>query len=310
MVVRDPLSCDWKRVRRVLVVGGDGLFERAQADADQARRLVRSIDAQSQILSRRAEDLGVRAVQTDADRDEDLSNLLDSGSGDSRDLLIGPRELQKYYRHRVGEPREVRSKTSAFLEAGGGFAEWRRRACLADTEALLAYCRQEFQSIVGQTVSEQDFFADEVGDRLVRFVSRVYPNLGFGAEFKGYEGLDPDGVQLLADVSLVLHRDLEAVLEKARRRLQSQVPLTQTLEIRRAAVRPNVAYMLSLVQGIRVHSVRNLKRFESFHDRQGMPDDGRFPLSHEALAGLTSPLNPLTGYEGTALRIAAEDRDE
>jgi hypothetical protein len=62
--------------------------------------------------------------------------------------------------------------------------------------------------------------------------------------------------------------------------------------------------MMSLVQGIRVHSRRNLRRFESFHNRVHLPDDRIFPLSHEQQA-LGAPINPLTGYEDLARALSA-----
>jgi hypothetical protein len=93
---------------------------------------------------------------------------------------------------------------------------------------------------------------------------------------------------VLADAALVLHRELARVY----------APATRTLEVRRAEIRPNAAYMLSLVQGIRVHSLRNLRRFESFHDRPRMPDDRAFPLTQESPEDRSHrPVNLLSGLE-------------
>ncbi|MFW6058409.1 MAG: hypothetical protein ACOC9W_06095, partial [Persicimonas sp.] len=78
----------------------------------------------------------------------------------------------------------------------------------------------------------------------------------------------------------------------------------ETLDVKTADLDPNAAYLLSMAQGIRPHSVRNLRRFESFHHRAQMPDDRAFPLSGEWQSGgksprhkASSPINHLTGYD-------------
>jgi hypothetical protein len=293
------------------------VLERALADAFLAHRLVRSADIQGQVLARRGEDLGVRAVRAEGAegdnrrRREDLRNLFESRFGPS-DRLLDPDQLLDYYRRQIGDT--PKRELPAFLAAAGGFGAWRDEACLADSERILAHCRARFDSLATEPISDQHFFADTVGERLVRFVSRCYPNLGFGAGFKGYEGLDPDNVLVLADSSLVLHSRLESLFHQACSRAAGRAPVTETMDVRLAEVRPDAAYMMSLVQGVRVHSLRNLRRFESFHNRVDLPDDRTFPLSHEPPA-LGLPINPLTGYEdigqtltAAALETAGEER--
>jgi hypothetical protein len=50
--------------------------------------------------------------------------------------------------------------------------------------------------------------------------------------------------------------------------------------------------------------MRNLRRFESFHNRVALPDDRIYPLSHEQQC-LGSPINPLTGYQDVATALSA-----
>jgi hypothetical protein len=126
--------------------------------------------------------------------------------------------------------------------------------------------------------------------------------MGFGAKFVGYEGLDPDGISIPACASLVLAPGLAPVFEEARHR-QGAPPTTETLEVLKHEVRPNAAYMLSLVQGIRAHSVRNLRRFESFHDRVHMPDDRTFPLAQEEEHGGPATINHLSGHRALGERL-------
>lgn len=281
------------------------ILERAVADSKLAYRLARSIDVQAQTLARRSEDLGVRSRMPDgAEAREDLRNLFDVRSGGAADRLIEPEDLHTYYESRTGGRDEIPEHTRGLIQAAGGFADWRERACLAETEKILGYCRAQFEGIVGDPISDQHFFTDQVGRRLVEFVVRYYSNLGFGAGFKGYEGLDPDNVQVLADAALVVPRSLAQAFDKARGAHREELATTETLQVQIASIRPNAAYMMSLVQGIRVHSMRNLRRFESFHNRVHLPDDRIFPLSHEQQA-LGAPINPLTGYEDLARALSA-----
>lgn len=291
------------------------LLERTVADTHLAERLLRSVDIQLHRLTRRAEDLGVRTTLEGTTDDEDLTHLLDGQGARRSERLIGPESLHDYYRRHIRDRDHLRAHLESFLEQAGGVARWRMQACLADTEGLLDYGRTDFASLVEEVVSDQHFFADDVGRKLLEFVARCYSNIGFGAEFRGYEGLDPDGVQVIADAALVLHPELAPVYrhavdrenEKERRGKERGEPAvrgirtTKTMEIQKALIRPNAAYMLSLVQGIRVHSVRNLRRFESFHDRVQMPDDRAFPLTPETPeGGRTLPVNSLTGYRERA----------
>ena len=284
------------------------VLERAVADSKLAYRLTRSVDVQLQLLSRRGEALGVRSRLADGpDRQEDVRKLFDGRTSGTGDRLIDPEDLDAYYRNRVGRREDLPDRMRDLIKEAGGFAHWREQACLADSESILRYSRGQFEAIVSEPISEQHFFADKAGQRLVGFVTRCYSNLGFGAGFKGYEGLDPDNVQLLADASLVIHPGLATVFQKARDEMREERPTTETMQVIEAPIRPNAAYMLSLVQGIRVHSMRNLRRFESFHNRVTLPDDRIFPLSHEQQS-LGSPINPLTGYKDVARSLSSSVR--
>ncbi|HVG06107.1 MAG TPA: hypothetical protein VNM67_00215 [Thermoanaerobaculia bacterium] len=283
------------------------VYERAVADEGMAHRLARSLEVQAHALNQNAEDLGVRPA---AGRD-DLRNLFATQAGESTDRLIGPDRLEELFRDRIGGEEGVGEVAPELIRESGGFGDWRRSACLADRERILRFCRSRFDSVVSTPVGEQALFAEEAGERLCRFVSRAYPNMGFGAKFVGYEGLDPDGISIPACASLVLAPGLAPIFETARRR-EGAPPTTETLQVTEAQVRPNAAYMLSLVQGIRAHSVRNLRRFESFHDRVHMPDDRTFPLAQEEEHGTPAIINHLSGHRelGERLRSLLETGHE
>ncbi len=286
------------------------ILERALANQRLAFRLSRSVEIQALHLARLAEDLGVRPAAGAADGGDphdDVRNLFATRSGEAVERLIDPRSLEDYFERRVGTQREegLGPLIGRFIEGAGGFADWRRTACLADTERILSFCRREFDAIVEAPAAEQGTFAEEVGSRLCAFIARHYPNIGFGAKFIGYEGLDPDGVQVAADGALVIAPPLRTLFEEARRR-PGAGGVPSEIEVVTAPVRPNAAYLLSLVQGIRAHSVRNLKRFESFHDRVHMPDDRTFPLSQEEQHG--RPVNHLSGLGAVGDKLRGEIR--
>jgi len=278
------------------------VHDRVVQDAQLAHRLSRSIDIQEDTLGRRAEDLGVRAQMagvgagTEAD---DVSHLFSTRDGHMRDSLVDPRHLKTYYERRYGEEKELQAMVASFIEQVGGFSEWRKHACMSDTRRILEYTRHGFRAVVERPVAEQYTFADQVGASLEAFVAKHYSNVGFGAKFSGYEGLDPDGVRVLCDTALVLHPALKSTYEEARQRPGAK-PFTETLDIVETQIIPHSAYMLSFAQGIRPHSLRNLMRFESYHDRVQLPDDRTFPMSGERTGfdPISHPINHLTGFDG------------
>src|SRR6185436_14088170 len=297
------------RLTGALAIRGYALrvFERAVADRKLAHRIRRSIEIQAHRLTQAAESLGVRpAIGSDGLKArDDLSHMFETHSGDQVEQLIDPERLQEYFERQMGREEDLTGLLPELIDASGGLGDWRKSACLADREKIMAFCRRQFDALVSTPIAEQAMFADEVEQRLCRFVARRYPNIGFGAKFVGYEGLDPDGIHVPACASLVLDRRMLPAWQRARRRPGAPAT-TDTMRVIQAQVRPNAAWMLSLVQGIRAHSVRNLRRFESFHDRVHMPDDRTFPLAQEEdLGPAPLPLNHLSGYSDLGDRLRA-----
>lgn len=290
-------------------------YESIVRDDALARRIYKSIDIQRRQLMRRAEQLGVHA---DTDRDsEDLTELFSGGVTRDRRSLLEPEQLEEYYRSRIGTRLQIRRALPDFIDQTGGFADWRRTAVMADERRLLDYGRGLFGELVDRPVAEQMAFGQQAGDRIVDFVGDVYPNMGFGAKFTGFEGMDPDGIDVVADTALVLNPQLRGVFERARERNGVEAE-TETLDVIEADIDPNSAFMLSLASGIRPHSIQNLSRHESYTDRSEMPDDRTFPLSGEpSSAGSSAPINHLTGHDelraslnDTLLRHAGEHSEE
>jgi hypothetical protein len=280
------------------------VYERVLQDLEHAGRLRRSVDLQHDLLTRRAENLGVQFSMVDVDDleevdgpSDDVSRLFDSRGGMPADALIAPENLVEYYRRHVGGAREIDEMLERFIKDVDGFEHWRKVASLSDTARIMEYARAQFGEVASEPIGRQFDFEQEVRERLMAFVLANYSNIGFGAKFSGYEGLDPNGIRVIARTALVLHPGLEPLFEQACKAPDAPAPL-QSMHVQTARVQPNAAYMLSLVQGIRPHSLRNLRRFESFHHRAQMPDDRTFPLSGESRKSWESaPINHLTGYE-------------
>ncbi|MFU8805595.1 MAG: hypothetical protein ACNA8W_17410, partial [Bradymonadaceae bacterium] len=267
-------------------------------DRQLAHRLIRSVEVQQEQLQRRAEDLGVRPIAIDSEGariDDDLRHLFATRQGDGVERLADPTALEDYYRRYIGNDQDVDAVIPSFIESAGSFGRWRTEACLADTEKVLGLGRTKFEEVVSKPICDQLTFDEEIGRRLTEFVSRHYSNVGFGARFAGFEGFDVNGVERLADASLVVHPALHRVFEKARRRPDAP-PTTETLDIIESDVMPNSAYMLSLVQGIRGESVRNLRRFELYPDHAWLEDDEATHRYH-AKRDAHRPVTLLTGHE-------------
>jgi hypothetical protein len=279
------------------------VYERVLQDAKLAHRLSRSIDIQEDVLMRRAEDLGVRAQMGRGGElgEDDLEQLFLTRGQQSADFLLDPRQLVEYYRARWGDPKELQAVLPIFVDAVGGFGQWRKHACMSDTDRIMSFTRDRFQELVDRPVAEQYSFEEVVGASLVDFVARHYSNIGFGAKFMGYEGLDPDNVQVLCDTALVIHPALLPIFQQAKRRPGAR-PFTETLQVIEASISPNSAYMLSFAQGIRPHSIRNLMRFESYHDRLRLPDDRSFPMSSDGGGAMSAAINHLTGFSETRVK--------
>ncbi len=247
-------------------------YQQAATDEGLGQRLRESIDIQQHCMLRRAEELGVRPAPPGSQARDDLRDIFVRRVGERMAKLIDPNHLMEYYRSRV-RPNEL--PVVDFLDQSGGLSDWRKTASLSDTESLMGYGRELFATVANHPITELDYFSEVVGKHLQDFVRRNYSNLGFGAKFLGYEGLDPDGVRLAADASLVADGPLLAAYDQVEEEFDSSPRDSRDLYHQRprsldrlmAGIRPNAAYMFSLVQGVRAHSVHNLKRFESFHDR-------------------------------------------
>ncbi|MFH1465183.1 MAG: hypothetical protein ABIO70_12425 [Pseudomonadota bacterium] len=281
------------------------VYEQVLRDVALADRLDRSVNIQNQILLRQAEALGVRPSMDPSDDldQEDTRWVFSTGDGERTWRLIDPAHLGDYYRCRIGDDHHLGKYLSAFVRDTGEFAQWRKVACLSDTARIMSYVRREFQHVVDTPVSRVAFFEAEAGANLCEFVARCYSTIGFGAKFVGYEGMDQDGILVLADATLILHPELADLYQQARGRPDTPAS-TQTLEIRRVRIRPDTGYLLSVVHDIGVSSIRNLMRFESSTAEPHVPVGWTFPLSGEGDLRPDNPITTLTWHHGLRRAMA------
>lgn len=275
------------------------VHQQVTRDRQLAHRLIRGVEVQQAQLQRRAEHLGVRPVAIDSEGariDDDLRHLFATRQGEATERLANPTALTQYYKRHISNDRDIDAVMPRFIASAGGFARWRTEACMADTDRVLAMGRKKFEEVVTTPICDQLMFDEEIGARLTEFVSRHYANIGFGARFAGLEGFDANGLEVLADASLVVHPALQQVFERARRRPGAPAT-TETLDIIESKVLPNSAFMLSLVQGIRSDSIRNLRRFELYPDHAWLEDDEATHRYH-AKKRSHRPVTVLTGHEG------------
>lgn len=288
------------RFRLAAAVAGLGFSarvdDRAATDQRRLERVDLAVELQLSELRRRAERLGARPRAEGAES-EPVDDLFDRG-GRRPETLVDPRSLVAYFERRWHLGAEIGGLLPEFLDAAGDLAGWRQKAPLADTDTILTTCRRPFATLGRLGLGRQHPFAEEAGAGLRAFVARHYSNIGFGARFEGSEGLDPDGVHLLASAALVLPPELETLYGRWSGNGQGS---TRTMPVVPCGVRSHTAYMLSLAQGIRPHTVRNLRRFESFHDRATLPEDRTFPLSGDG--GARGSLNRLSACNSLAAEL-------
>jgi hypothetical protein len=284
------------------------LFTHEQVLIDQhlVDRVRQSVLLQRQELVRHAESLGVRPKHTTGGvvRTADDVDGLFAKRKSRIEELVPAEELRTFFDARYGDRDQLMRVARLFVREVGQFERWRDSAVLSDTEEILDYGRRFFEEIVTHPISDQLWFTDSVGTRLLKFVSKYYSNLGFGATFSGYEGLDANGIDVLADACLVLPHGLRTVYDDACRAAED-VRTTDTLTVLEKEMIPNAGYMMSLVRNIRAQSIHNLQRFESFVERTDLPCDGTFPLSAEDTRSGAAAVGILTGNDVIRQEILA-----
>jgi hypothetical protein len=279
------------------------------SDRRDLRRIVDSVATLRHRLHAEAERLGVRQVQAatpEVFAAEDTTRVLDGEAGGGRSWLLRGRDLSGLYaRWFAGRPREERDKVAQTLRfmrscdergANAGFpvhpdwaariaatvalGRWREQAWLADGDAVVEACSVEFDrhGLRGWPGAE-----DRVEVELERFVLSHYSNIGFAAQFRGFEGLDEDRLTVEADATLLVD---DGLLPADRLNAYRHPGFTldgasnrPAVTVRALNLDVEAACFLSLARDIQIESLRNLRRFENHFERARPPEDRLFPYS-------------------------------
>jgi hypothetical protein len=216
--------------------------EQAHVDAQLARRLKAGAEAAERDLRRHAEVLGVHAEGPCSFGQPPVDGLerLVEQPGRARSALLDPEAVLGYWHDRLGPPSSQRTFMPGVLALAAPVAGWRSGEWFARREQLLGFGRQHFAELLDEQVCEHPRFAGALGQRVDAVARRSAAQLGFPGYLKGSEGLDDDGVLILAEADLVLRPRLAALLPEGR----------SDIRVRTVPVRTHAAYLLTLAQGV------------------------------------------------------------
>ena len=303
----------------------------AVADRGGLRRVLGSVAALRNRLVADAERLGVRELQASSDDEfakDDTKTLLDRSSSRTRSWLLksanfddlyvswfhGSRREEKDKVARIlrfmrtvdarptteGEksPAPVHPRWAQRIAATASLKRWRREAWLADGEAVVEACSSEFdrRGMRGWPGADHQLEVE-----LERFVLSNYPNIGFAAQFRGYEGLDESGLTVPADATLLV--DVDLISDKRLRAYREAGPTIDGTGRRPVVNAESLeldvesACLLSLARDIQLESLRNLRRHESHFETPRPPEDRLFPYSTGGYrAGLLMPVTLISSH--------------
>ena len=319
------------RHRAQLARFGVKLHELAQATEDS--RLIHRVhdasEARMRILRKNVEETGVKVTPPSGN---DLPHETDDISGLFRGLqkhewLASPTTLAQWYSHQAAPVSQAKRRENAiiarveddeltrralqnYFRAYPIHENWRESAPFADGTleqfshdlgpSLSAngdlFQAPNWAALVGGSVFEtEEIIREDAVDSIIRYAGKTFGTIGFGAKFRGREGMDDDGIE--THNMLLLSRTLqfeiyEKIRERARQRRnnphgvdpaeaydvlleKSQISIPQL----RSHLQTNAVYYLMTALGIRERSFQNLKPFTTFHDHSRLPEREQFPLS-------------------------------
>ncbi|MEC7986690.1 MAG: hypothetical protein VX278_16095, partial [Myxococcota bacterium] len=281
----------------------NSLQEQTAVDARFGNRMFRSAKKQSEILQLKMESLGVRILPSLAGKSERvvLSELFKLKNATYQNNLIQPQLLQEYYQREYGAQDSWRYHAEGLLRKLGGLQSWRDEAPLADTDKILGLGRQRFSALIHTPITELDqSFSESISDNIRNFIHKIYPNMGFGADFDGKEGSDPDGLETKIVGSIIINEDMELTLKG----LLHKDHAIRTIPKMSVDIRPNSMYLLSISTGLSSLIIRNIHRYESPLENREERIDSLFPFSFEYIPtkgeneeeDRNRPLTPLMGF--------------
>ncbi len=237
--------------------------EQARIDAALARRIRMAADAADRDLRRCAEDLGVRTTGSATyakPPDDDLTDLLQA-PGRARLALVDPADVLAYFDDTVGTPEAQRTLLPDVIAASAPVHAWRDGTWFSSRPALLSLGRDRFAPLLAEESCEHPRFAASIASRIDALSRQSAAQLGFPGYLTGSEGLDDDGVLIIAHSDLVLRPRLSGLLPRTR----------SDIKLRTAPVRTHAAYLLTLAQGIAPQLPLMHRRHMSRHENPFVP---------------------------------------
>lgn len=287
-----------KRLTLGMTLAGRRLASNVEASARTElalfRRLMRLAAFQEIELRRKSEQLGVRPdpeARLEPERD-DISRLFGSRSGEP-DLLCDADSVVEHYRRTVGRDEDPRPLLLEITAAAGGFDEWRKTSCLGNTEDILRTPRALFENLTNDTACDLPAFSEGMGRRLSEFVSRHYSTVSTGLGHMPSGGGEETATRVLAHATLI---HAEGMRRLARPRGEANSLSTPSLDRREVSIRPNVVYLLSVIQGVAASAAMPFRRYESFFDRTSHPG------SPTVRQGPDEPIHILSGHKELAAK--------
>ena len=271
------------------------LQKQAKFDFALGQRLKKSLMRQRDLISQHLEDLGVREINSS--QDQDFSTLFNISSSAYSYHLIEAELINKYYEACYPSDKgDLRTAAvENLLNDLGGFSRWRIEAPLSDREAILNENRnqKDFNKIVQEPVIVNKMFARNAVSNITKFLRENIPNQGLGADFDGYEGLDPDGLNYRMKCEILIHPTMKEQLDTYPTQMLDSYTKTKTYynEILPKdrdcntidKLRPNSIYLYSVVYGLSPTVVQNIKRYTSPLERPKSRLDDLFPFGSEVL---------------------------
>ena len=285
--------------------------EQAVFDQRLGERFQQSVDLQETLLQQHLEELGVRLTSGSLD-EQDPSLLFTVYSANYNYNLLRPEIIRQHYLEHCPPDSERfwSNKVGGMLKDLGDLEKWRVSAPLSNTNMILDYGRneEEFQQFVDYPLIKQDQnIRDDLFYNIMDFILVNHPNIGVGADFDGYRGLDSNNVQSVT-CKLVLHEDMQKgleqevtrVIEHKSDRFEDAERIRTIIKNARVSktIRSNSVCLYSISTGISTRIIQNLKRFHTPLERVEPVLETLFPFGAEVSSYQANKrhLNPLPPF--------------
>lgn len=298
-------------------------WNRVAFDVRLAKNLKRSAEVRRLLLQQEVETYGVRVIAKKSGLDHDEpSRLFRTRVGKERAWLVSPHSVDAWYGEitKNQQPEDVRVSLRAYLDQAKPFAQWRENIPFADG-SLQAFSREFWSDLVDDAViSKERIFRAEAQRNIVAFVTRHVGSIGYGVNFRGYEGFDEDGIEgnkLQFLVPNSFRHEFESTLRHDSQSYDEasdparRLSMLEKVKPSFVELRPNAIFLMMSAFGIREASSQNLRRFYSFHEENVLPDAELFPLSSEVSPTTSfgrAPLNQFSHQRLSAIAPAGAAR--